>query len=136
MAQWITQDLTHYTTYPEWQIHFFGTTNSPTGQSNADPDHDGAVNYLEFLTGTDPINPADVWKLKISSTNQNVRLSFRVPPECGIELQSSGNVTITESWAPLDVPANRPLFSGTASNATYPVAGGTNQFFRARLFTY
>jgi hypothetical protein len=136
LAQWITQDLTHYTTYQEWQLHFFGNTNSPGTRINADPDHDGAINYIEFLSGTDPINPADVWKLRISSTNRDVRLSFRVPPECGIELQSSGNVTTTGSWVPLDVSANRPLFSSVASNATWSVAVGTNQFFRARLFTY
>jgi len=39
-----------------WELTYFGTTGV---DPNADPDHDGASNYEEYLAGTSPVNGSD-----------------------------------------------------------------------------
>jgi len=58
---WINE-LPSYPTFGAWQVIHFGSTNDPNAAAAADPDGDGAKNQLEYLTGTDPNNPADAWK--------------------------------------------------------------------------
>jgi titin len=59
-----------------WRARYFGgsgTTTNSQSDAFADPDHDGASNYQEFLAGTNPTNAASVLKLTAlnpsSSTN-------------------------------------------------------------------
>lgn len=43
-----------------WELTYFGHTGV---DPNADPDHDGASNYQEYLAGTDPTNPDSVLRI-------------------------------------------------------------------------
>lgn len=43
-----------------WQLQYFGTLGV---NPYADPDHDGMNNYQEYLAGTSPIDPKDVFKI-------------------------------------------------------------------------
>ena len=56
ISAWITNDLAGYKTFAEWQISFFGSTNSPNAAAQADPDGDGTYNYLEYLLARNPTN--------------------------------------------------------------------------------
>ena len=49
-----------------WQIQYFGLNNS-NAAPNADPDHDGRNNRMEFLEGTDPTDPASAFFLRIAA---------------------------------------------------------------------
>jgi len=56
LTAWITEELPRYRTFAEWQTNRFGSTTTHASAPPADPDGDGAGNYLEYLTGTDPWN--------------------------------------------------------------------------------
>jgi hypothetical protein len=54
-----------------WQMHYFGSINSPTAAPAADPDGDGANNLNEFVNLTDPTNPNSFEKLQANADPQN-----------------------------------------------------------------
>src|SRR5262249_27309821 len=73
---WISQDLTNRLTYDQWRAQVFSGGTGPQTLPDADPDSDRANNYLEFLTRTDPLNPASAWKLSVSPSNDVVNVSY------------------------------------------------------------
>jgi len=68
------EDLPKRQTYPEWQRAFFGATNAPAATENADPDQDGALNSLEYLTGRNPLDGTDAWKIEIQKTGDLIQI--------------------------------------------------------------
>jgi hypothetical protein len=38
----------------DWRAHYFASADDPAGADLADADHDGALNWQEFIAGTDP----------------------------------------------------------------------------------
>jgi len=54
-----------------WQVHYFGSTDSPAAAPSADPDGDGANNFNEFVNLTDPTDPTSVKKLQANPDPQN-----------------------------------------------------------------
>ncbi len=57
---------TPLTPFQQWQVNYFGSTNNPAADANADPDGDGQNNLAEFSSGTNPTNSASA--LRIVST--------------------------------------------------------------------
>jgi hypothetical protein len=53
-----TATLTVVTPYQDWQLHYFGCTNCPQAGPNADPTGTGQNNWLKYVAGLDPTNPA------------------------------------------------------------------------------
>jgi hypothetical protein len=49
--------------YQCWQTQYFGCTNCPQADVNADPDGDGQGNQAEFLAGTDPTNSGSALRI-------------------------------------------------------------------------
>src|SRR6185503_2775543 len=66
LSEWITNDLAGYQTFSEWQTAHFGAPTASGADAAADPDLDGAGNYLEWLTGTDPLEAADFWSIGLN----------------------------------------------------------------------
>ena len=135
-TDWITNDLAHYQSFPDWQMARFGSTNIPQAAAEADADGDGASNFLEYLTGRDPWQAADAWRISVRPSNNVVQVLFHRSPNAGFEVQSTTNLVASNSWKALDVPANQPFFSATEGEAVLEdaVAAGSTKFYRVRVF--
>ncbi|HKQ40257.1 MAG TPA: PQQ-dependent sugar dehydrogenase [Verrucomicrobiae bacterium] len=118
---WI-QELANYSTFPEWQIANFGSTNAPNALATADPDGDGARNQLEYYTGTNPNDPLDAWGIGIQRGQGQVSITYTQTPNYGFEVQWTTNILNPAFWRLLNTPENRPNFSGQTQLRTVPDA--------------
>ncbi|MCW5552797.1 MAG: PQQ-dependent sugar dehydrogenase [Verrucomicrobiae bacterium] len=136
LAAWITNDLAGYQSFADWQIAYFGSTNAPNGGPDDDWDDNGASNYLEFLTSTNPTNALDAWSVSIALSNGAAQIVIPQPANRGFEVQRTTSLFEAGNWSPLNTPANAPFFS--VSNRTaivaHPLDFGTNAFYRVRVF--
>ena len=137
VSAWITNDLLHYTNFPDWQIAFFGSTNAPDALATADPDNDRARNQLEWLTGTSPVLSSDVWgDAGIERSSNSLLITYPRVANRGFEVQWTTNLFNTNSWQPLNVPENRPFFAATNGPASVPdlITNTPAKFYRLRVF--
>jgi hypothetical protein len=133
LTAWISTDLTNYQSFSDWQMAHFGSTNAPNAAATADPDGDGANNYLEYLTKTDPQNPSDAWKLGISVGGGLVNVSYPQVANLGVVIDTGTDLS---SWTPWDVPGNQLSFgssNGTALLQASLTVTNSAQYFRARV---
>ncbi|MCW5559961.1 MAG: hypothetical protein KIT22_19255, partial [Verrucomicrobiae bacterium] len=56
-----------------WELRYFGVTGIDL---SADSDQDGVSNYLEYLAGTSPVDPDDVFHLDITVDSEEAQVSF------------------------------------------------------------
>lgn len=136
LTEWITHDATTFETFSQWQARNFVDAKSPEAASAADPDGDRLSNGLEFLVRTDPQLSSDAWAVSIGALEGAVQIQFPQIAGRGFEVQSTTNLFDAGSWRPLDVPANRPFFSATDSEATIedPATAAAPTFYRVRVF--
>jgi glucose/arabinose dehydrogenase len=132
--EWITNDLAAYHTFPEWQTLHFGDTNAPGAAFSDDPDSDGALNLLEWLTGTDPVSPTERWGISVALNEGTLRVLVPQIAGRGFEVQAAPG--FEGPWQPLDLPSNRPFF--TSSNQLMvieePATNALGRFYRVRVF--
>jgi len=134
LAAWITNDLPSYVSYASWQSNYFGSTNAVNAAQLADPDNDGAKNYLEYLTDTVPTNSTSGWKVSIAHSNNQVHVVIPHVANRAMEVQATTNLLNSNSWSALNLPANAPFFP--ASNRTSVVSeppGATPKYYRVRV---
>jgi glucose/arabinose dehydrogenase len=136
LREWILHGLANYQTFEQWQIANFGSSTDPEAGANADPDEDGASNRLEFLTGTDPNNPGDAWK--VTSIRRDGDLAEIVFPRIanrGFEVQFATNLAPPIAWSILDRPDNRPFFAATNGTALVSdVITNETRYYRVRVY--
>jgi len=134
LSTWITNDLPSFRTFSDWQTLYF--TNSLEAGLDADPDQDGAINLLEYLTSSNPLLAADVWTMAARQETEKIVLTFPHLANRGFELQVSSNLSDPNGWLPWDAPENRPLFSGTnfQANISIPLTNTPVQFYRLRIY--
>jgi len=135
IAAWITNDLPSFQFFADWQLAWFGATNSSDAGPLADPDGDGANNKLEALTGTNPTNSLDAWRILILLSNDVPVVEFPQIANRGFEVQSASGL-FGSTWTPLNVSANAPFFAMSNRNASVPDNGpaGDSKYYRVRVF--
>jgi glucose/arabinose dehydrogenase len=136
LAYWITNDLPAYQSFADWQLSYFGSTNASQAADTADPDGDHSVNYLEYLTATDPTNGSSNWKISMRHGPNGPQLVYPLIANRGFEVQATPNLLANRSWAPLDVSGNEPFFSATNGLGVFtdPSASPTQRLYRIRVY--
>ena len=127
---WIRDDLKTYKTFDQW----IATFTVDAKERRADPDGDGASNYLEYLLGSDPANPADGFAISIRQEENKGVIEFPQRANRGFEVNTSDS--LMGGWIPLDLPQNAPFFSATnrVGAVDFPLGSGQNSFYRVRVF--
>jgi uncharacterized repeat protein (TIGR03806 family) len=136
LSRWITGSATNYHSYADWQVSHFGSTSVPGSAPGEDPDGDGASNELEYLTGTDPLTAGDGWRIHFDMTAAATDIHFLRIANRGFEVQWTTDLSDPNSWRPLDVPGNEPVFgiSNTLFKVTDTLANDTlDKFYRVRI---
>ena len=135
LSAWITNGLANYRSFADWQFAYFNSTNALDAAPDADPDGDGTRNFLEYLTGTDPLTAGDAWKINVRQTGDTVEISFLQIANRGFQVESASSLAMPISWEPLDVPANRLWFSPTNFSATISdaITNAPFKFYRVRV---
>lgn len=64
-----SQTVTVLSAYQAWQLQYFGCTNCPQAQTNADADGTGQDNLFKYVAGLNPTNPASVFTFNTAGTN-------------------------------------------------------------------
>jgi hypothetical protein len=110
----------------EWKLHFFGSLTAPAAGDLADPDGDGAPNWMEYLAGTDPADPAS--RLHFTAATRQI---FKGQPQMALQwLSASGKLYEVLSspaltgapWTHLaTVPGDGSIAAATDTNVSGPV---------------
>ncbi|MEO5804293.1 MAG: PQQ-dependent sugar dehydrogenase [Verrucomicrobiota bacterium] len=134
LSAWITNDLPNYKNFATWQSSI-SWTNVAENSPLSDHDHDGAVNYLEYLTGTDPLQSASFWRVNIRRAGANVEIVFPQKANRAFEVQYTDDLAAPILWKPLDTSANAPFFSAIDGEKTLVDSSSPNQtrFYRVRV---
>ena len=98
-----------------WEQAFFGRVDA-VRDPNQDSDGDGASDYAEFVTGTNPTNAASVLRLNapVALRNRTVKLDWPAVPGHAYVLQGSTNLMV---WLPYSAPV---LATATNASVTLP----------------
>jgi glucose/arabinose dehydrogenase len=134
VSAWITNGLSKYQTFPQWQLAHFGSTNSPQTGGLEDLDGDGSINFEEYLLGTNP-HVADAWRISIQAGSDSAQIGFPQIANRGFQIEFATNLQAPIFWRPLDISGNRPLIS--ASNFSAAIFDGmtnTPKFYRVRVY--
>ena len=127
------------TAFQQWQILYFGSTNSPDAHPNADPDGDGQNNLAEFLSGTNPTNSLSGLRI-ISAVQQTNDVVITWTTAGGVTnavqlTAGDGNggylTNFTDLSGPIIIPGN-----GDVTTNYVDGGGGTNgpsRYYRVRL---
>jgi hypothetical protein len=107
-----------------WQLKYFGYIGI---DPNADPDQDGMSNIAEFWAGTDPTNPASVFKVvNVSINGAGTRISWNSVPGKSYTVEYSHDL-LTWNMIGNPVPGDGGVVS-FADPATIQQTGG--RFYR------
>ncbi len=100
LERWIaaTSRRTNFTT---WLGARFGPAIAEAADRSRDADDDGATDYLEFLTETDPELAGDGWRLRAvrDGAGDGIRVQFRQPAGVVMTLESARD-PVAGPWEP------------------------------------
>ena len=103
-----------------WELENFGKLTGV--DPAADPDHDGASNLAEWLTGTNPLNAGSCLKLTVATTVNGFTVSW--PSASGryyrLERSASlGGFSALRTSIPATAPANTEVVSQVSDGAPW-----------------
>ncbi|HTI68538.1 MAG TPA: PQQ-dependent sugar dehydrogenase [Candidatus Limnocylindria bacterium] len=135
LAEWVTNALPAEESFAAWQTRYFASTNTPNALADADPDGDGAPNYVEYLTHTDPTKGTDVWVPALEVNGSVVTVDFLRVASRGFQIESTSDLSNPGSWTLIDSADNRLWFPATDQPGSLSFAAGASgaQFYRFRI---
>jgi hypothetical protein len=146
LAAWI-EGLEQQLTFVEWVREWLGDEAAENPLRERDSDDDGASDYLEFMTGTNPLDPDDFWRVNVEFTQINpepmdsaqgvVNLRFVQPPNVAYEVQSVGSLIPMGNWQRAQIEGNETVFPSETREVELhlPISEGDDmEWFRIRLF--
>ncbi|HEX7652947.1 MAG TPA: PQQ-dependent sugar dehydrogenase, partial [Verrucomicrobiae bacterium] len=132
VQNWIANELPNHISYAQWLAQY-PTLSGANTNSTSDPDGDGANNYLEYLTGTNPTNAADYWRPGIAANQSQVQVGYHQVPNVGVVIETSSDLLHWSTW---NVPGNDPIYGLLSGTNVLVGTVSTNpplQFFRAKV---
>jgi glucose/arabinose dehydrogenase/mono/diheme cytochrome c family protein len=130
IQQWIANTLPAEQTYDQWHQAQFHAPTPAGGDEYTDADGTGQTNYLKFLAGLNPLNGSNIFLPAISISGGNISVSFNVPANRSVFVQTSTDLVNWNSW---DVPGNGGLPQPGGLSMMTGVALGPRMFFRVNL---
>ena len=119
-------------TSDDWKINFFGSLTNPLAADNVDADGDGALNWQEYLAGTDPTNPLSVFQFSSAV--------FSAGGASGVALNwltAPGKTYILQSIPALGGKSWTPINTNTGDGYNYQFIqskyNGNAQFYRIQI---
>jgi len=100
LERWISSTAAR-TDFTKWLGDRFEPAVAEAADRQRDADGDGASDYLEFMTGTDPVRSEDAWRLRIERgpAGREARLVFRHPAGVEVALEATRGLGL-EDWIP------------------------------------
>ena len=131
------------TAFQAWQLQYFGSTNCALCGGDADFDGDGLSNTNEFLAGSNPTNPASLFRIMSaalqSTQSKNMVISWMTAGGRTNTVQATAGAAngsyATNSFVDISPPIVMPG-SGDATTNYVDVGGATNfpaRYYRVRL---
>lgn len=120
----------------DWEQRYFPTT---TPAPTADSDGDGCNNLYEYVTGTDPTNNADTWKIAVVFSNGNIVVTWNSLAAGGgaymnltrlYDLEYTTNI-LGSDWLPVDNETGLPGMNGVAAFTNN--VSDYNRFYRVKV---
>ena len=130
ITDWINNEARSELTYEDWRLLQFGNISSPEGEPRANPDGDFADNFYEWLTNTNPNDPASNWQPELSIDHGDVEWSFQGLGNRSVTILRSEDLQIWDLWsAPGNdgIPLNPSIFHTFSSSIT------EEEFFQFRI---
>jgi mono/diheme cytochrome c family protein len=129
---WILQDLPQHLAYQEWRLQQFGETEQPRSAESGDADGDQASNWHEYLTGTDPQDPASHWRFSVTPEGGAWRIRYDRVARRTFEVQFSTNLI---DWRIVDHLDNGPFSSSGPETVEWVDFPGAQEmgFYRVRV---
>jgi glucosylceramidase len=123
--------------YQQWQMFYFGCTNCPAAQGDADPLGKGISNTNQFLLGLNPSNPASVFRITaITPQGTNLVITWKTAGvRTNVVQARAGGSYSTNGFADVSGPIVINVSGDTVMNYT-DIGGATNfpaQYYRVRL---
>jgi hypothetical protein len=117
----------------EWRAHYFASADDPAGADLADADHDGALNWQEFIAGTDPTRSDSKLEFRpaesvINGAQKQLVLRWQTVPGKVYEVVHSADLNGSD-WT------SRQTFQGDGNEAEFieTQTNGGAGFFRLRV---
>ncbi len=135
VARWITNSLPQHQSFAAWQVERFGSTNAVGAALIDDPDNDGAPNFLEYLTGSNPQQAGDGFRIDLNHLGGRPEIRFSQQAGIGYRIEWTTNIGLSP-WRPLDVPGNEPFIAATNRMHRVPDTGAATvpRFYRVNVF--